>query len=170
VSCQTPVALAGQLEFVGRADTLIGTAKRNIVNYNYSQLVLLFNHHEKAEPTMAITGLHTLLYSSEVDAFRVAMRDVFEFPHVAFDNGFMIFDCPPATMEPHPGPPDFDVHSTDRVTHEVGFVCDEIEATVAELRAKGIEFRGEPKDEGWGKVIVMVLPGGVEMVLYEPND
>ncbi|HIG18123.1 MAG TPA: VOC family protein [Candidatus Handelsmanbacteria bacterium] len=102
---------------------------------------------------MAITGLHTLLYSSEVDAFRVAMRDVFEFPHVAFDNGFMIFDCPPATMEPHPGPPDFDVHSTDRVTHEVGFVCDEIEATVAELRAKGIEFRGEPKDEGWGKVI-----------------
>jgi len=31
---------------------------------------------------MAITGLHTLLYSSEVDAFRAAMRDVFEFPHV----------------------------------------------------------------------------------------
>ena len=119
---------------------------------------------------MAITGLHTLLYSSEVDAFRVAMRDVFEFPHVAFDNGFMIFDCPPATMEPHPGPPEFDVHSGDRVSHEVGFVCEEIETTVAELRAKGIEFRGEPKDEGWGKVIVMVLPGGVEMVVYEPND
>ena len=81
---------------------------------------------------MAITGLHTLLYSSEVDAFRAVMRDVFEFPHVAFDNGFMIFDCPPATMEPHPGPPEFDVHSGDRVSHEVGFVCDEIEATVAE--------------------------------------
>ena len=45
-----------------------------------------------------------------------------------------------------------------------------VDATVAELRAKGIKFRGEPKDEGWGKVIVMVLPGGVEMVVYEPGD
>ncbi len=49
-------------------------------------------------------------------------------------------------------------------------MCDDIEATVEELRAKGVEFRGEPKDEGWGKVIVMVLPGGVEMVVYEPGD
>ena len=119
---------------------------------------------------MPITGLHTMFYSSEVDAFRAVMRDAFELPCWDDGDGFMMFHCPPATMEPHPGPPDFDVHSTDRVTHEVGFVCDEIEATVAELRAKGIEFRGEPKDEGWGKVIVMVLPGGVEMVLYEPND
>ena len=52
----------------------------------------------------------------------------------------------------------------------MGFVCDDIDATVAELRAKGIKFRGEPKDEGWGKVIVMVLPGGVEMVVYQPGD
>ena len=119
---------------------------------------------------MAITGLHTLLYSSEVDAFRAVMRDVFEFPHVAFDNGFMIFDCPPATMEPHPGPPEFDVHPGDRVTHEVGFVCDDIDATIEELRAKGVGFRGKKMDMGWGHAIVMVLPGGVEVVLYEPGD
>ena len=73
-------------------------------------------------------------------------------------------------MEPHPGPPDYDVHPSDRTTHEVGFVCDDLVATVEELRAKGIEFRGEPIDEGWGVVIVMVLPGGVEMILYEPRD
>ncbi len=119
---------------------------------------------------MPITGLHTLLYSTEVDAFRAVMRDVFELPHVAFDDGFMLFDCPKTTMEPHPGPPEFDIHPTDRITHEVGFVCEDMEATVEELRAKGIQFRGEITDEGWGKTIIMVLPGGVEMLLTEPVD
>jgi len=49
-------------------------------------------------------------------------------------------------------------------------VCDDIDATIEELRAKGVEFRGEPIDMGWGVAIVMVLPGGVEMVLEEPRD
>ena len=118
---------------------------------------------------MAITGLHTLLYSTEVQAFREVMRDVFELPHVAFDDGFMIFDCPKTTMEPHPGPPEYDIHRGDRVTHEVGWICDDLEATMEELSAKGIEFRGEVKDEGWGKIVIMVLPGGVEMLMYEPG-
>ena len=30
----------------------------------------------------------------------------------------------------------------------------------AVLRAKGIEFRGEPENQGFGTVITMVLPGG----------
>ena len=47
---------------------------------------------------------------------------------------------------------------------------DDLNATIVELRAKGVEFRGEPIDKGWGVVIVMVLPGGVEVVLYEPGD
>ena len=119
---------------------------------------------------MPITGLHTIFYSSEVDAFRAVMRDAFELPYWDDGDGFMMFYCPPATMEPHPGPMEIDVPAAGPPTHAVGFVCDDIDATVAELRAKGIKFRGEPKDEGWGKVIVMVLPGGVEMVVYEPGD
>ena len=63
-----------------------------------------------------------------------------------------------------------EVHPGDRPTHELSFMCDDLDATVEELRAKGVEFRGEPIDKGWGVVIVMVLPGGVEMVLYEPRD
>jgi hypothetical protein len=35
------------------------------------------------------------------------------------------------------------------------------------LRAKGIEFRGEPQDQGFGIVTTMLLPGGVEVLLYE---
>jgi hypothetical protein len=48
-------------------------------------------------------------------------------------------------------------------------MCDDIGATMDELRAKGIEFRGEPVNRGWGIVVTMVLPGGLEMLLYEPR-
>ena len=119
---------------------------------------------------IAIIGLNTLLFSKEVEALHTAMRDVFDLPPEKDDRDYIHFDCPPARMELHTGPPDFGVPAAGEPTHAVSLVCDDMEATVEELRAKGIEFRGEPKDEGWGKVIVMVLPGGVEMVVYEPGD
>jgi Glyoxalase/Bleomycin resistance protein/Dioxygenase superfamily len=48
-------------------------------------------------------------------------------------------------------------------------MCDDLDATVAELRAKGIEFGGEPENQGFGTVMTMVLPGGVDMTLYQPR-
>jgi len=48
-------------------------------------------------------------------------------------------------------------------------MCDRIHATVAELRAKGIRIGGEPLDEGWGIAVMMTLPGGVQVMLYEPR-
>jgi hypothetical protein len=48
-------------------------------------------------------------------------------------------------------------------------MCDDLEATMAELRAKGIEFEGEPLDEGWGITTTMVLPGETRLMLYEPK-
>ena len=40
---------------------------------------------------------------------------------------------------------------------------------MAELREKGIEIRGEPQDQGWGIVTTMVLPGGLDVMLYQPR-
>ncbi len=48
-------------------------------------------------------------------------------------------------------------------------MCDDIGATVEELRSKGVEVRGVPEDEGWGITTMLVLPGGVEVMLYEPR-
>jgi hypothetical protein len=48
-------------------------------------------------------------------------------------------------------------------------MCDDVAATAAELRAKGVEVRGEPEDEGWGITVMLGLPGGVEVMLYEPR-
>jgi hypothetical protein len=48
-------------------------------------------------------------------------------------------------------------------------MCDDIAATVAELRTRGIEFRGEPEDKGFGIGVTMLLPGGAQLLLYEPR-
>jgi hypothetical protein len=46
-------------------------------------------------------------------------------------------------------------------------MCDDLEQTMAELGAKGIEFRAEPEEESFGITTTMMLPGGVEILLYE---
>ena len=48
-------------------------------------------------------------------------------------------------------------------------MCDEIEATVAELRAKGVEFAGEISEHNWGRLITMRVPGAGELGLYQPS-
>ncbi len=48
-------------------------------------------------------------------------------------------------------------------------MCDDIAETVADLRARGVEIRGEPTDQGYGIVVTMVLPGGLHVGLYEPR-
>lgn len=42
-------------------------------------------------------------------------------------------------------------------------------ATIDGLRAKGIVFRGELADDDFGTWVTMLLPGGVELMLYEPK-
>ena len=48
-------------------------------------------------------------------------------------------------------------------------MCDEIEATVAELESKGVEFTQPVSDEGFGRLTSLKLPGGGELGLYEPR-
>ena len=85
---------------------------------------------------------------------------MFGFDNVDVGDGWLIFGLPPAEMGVHPG---------DGPGHQVSFMCDDLTATMAELGAKGIEFAGEPKDEGFGITVTMILPGSVEVMLYEPR-
>jgi hypothetical protein len=109
---------------------------------------------------LPITGVHTLLYTPEDDALRDILRDVFGWHHVDAGDGWLIFALPPAEMGVHP---------SESPSHEVTFMCDDIEATVGELRAKGIDFEGEPKNQGFGVVVNMLLPGGLKVMLYQPR-
>jgi hypothetical protein len=109
---------------------------------------------------MGITGAHVLLYTSQPEELRAVLRDEIGWKYVDARDGWLIFALPPAELGVHPA---------ETPSHELTLMCDDLDATVAELRAKGIEFRGEPENQGFGIVMTMVLPGGVEMLLYEPR-
>jgi hypothetical protein len=111
---------------------------------------------------VAITGAHVLLYTPEPEALRATLRDVLGWPHLDAGDGWLIFALPPAEIGVHPS----DAGDTH---HELSLLCDDVGATVAELREKGIEVRGEPEDKGFGIGVAIVLPGGVEVLLYEPR-
>ena len=111
---------------------------------------------------MAITGTHALLYTQEADALRGVLRDVLGWSSYDAGDGWLIFDLPPGELGVHPSEPG-DTH------HELALTCDDIVATVSELRERGIEFREEPRHLGWGVGTTMLLPGGVEVLLYEPR-
>ena len=115
--------------------------------------------------SMAIIGAHVLLYSTEPEALRATLRDVFGWKHVDAGDGWLIFALPPAELGVHPaeGPAD------ESGTHQFTLMCDDIEATSRDLRAKGIVVKGEPVDEGYGITVMLSLPGGVEVQLYEPR-
>lgn len=115
---------------------------------------------------VAITGAHALIYTSEPEALRDLLRDVFEFEHVDAGEGWLIFALPPAELGIHPAQgPTFE----SGVRHQLTLMCDDIATTVDELRGKGVEVRSEPLDEGWGITTTLVLPGDVEVMLYEPR-
>ena len=115
---------------------------------------------------MAIIGVHALLYTSEPDAVRAILRDTFGWEHVDDGGGWLIFTLPPAELGIHPGEgPTFDAG----IRHQLTLMCDDIVATVQELKSKGLEIRGEPRDEGFGITTTLVLPGGLELMLYEPR-
>jgi predicted enzyme related to lactoylglutathione lyase len=115
---------------------------------------------------MAIVGAHVLLYTSEPEALRATFRSVFGWKHVDAGEGWLIFALPPAELGVHPAEgPTYE----SGVRHQFALMCDSITDTVRELAAKGVEVSGEPADEGWGITVMMRLPGGVEVMLYEPR-
>jgi predicted enzyme related to lactoylglutathione lyase len=111
-----------------------------------------------------IRGLHGLFYSSDAAATREFMRDALKLPFNDVGGGWLIFDLPEGDVGVHPtdGQPEAN-------THDVSFYCDDIAGTVADLRKRGVEFKQEPQDHGYGYVTYFTMPGGVEVQLYEPK-
>jgi catechol 2,3-dioxygenase-like lactoylglutathione lyase family enzyme len=108
-----------------------------------------------------ITGAHAVIFARDPDAVRGFFRDVLGFRSVDAGGGWLIFALPPAELAAHPAAEDG--------RHEVYLMCDDVEATVAELEGKGVEFSRPVTDEGFGLVTAIKLPGGGELGLYEPR-
>ena len=108
-----------------------------------------------------ITGVHTIIYSPKAEEVRAFFRDVLELPSVDAGGGWLIFALPPAEIAAHP--------STGATGHELYLMCDDIHATVAELRARGAGFAGPIEKQSYGLVTAIVLPGGGRLGLYQPT-
>jgi predicted enzyme related to lactoylglutathione lyase len=108
-----------------------------------------------------ITGVHAIIYTKDPDAVRAFFRDVLAFPSVDAGQGWLIFAVPPAELAAHP--------AGDAGHHELFLMCDDAHTTVDELKRKGVEISHPIRDEGFGLMTAIKLPGGGELGLYEPK-
>jgi hypothetical protein len=108
-----------------------------------------------------ITGAHAIIFSQQPDDVRAFIGDTLGFNSVDAGGGWLIFGLPPAEVAVHPaeGPSQYGLY----------LLCDDIDATVEELRARGVEFSKPISDEGWGLLTAIRLPGGGELGMYEPR-
>jgi len=107
-----------------------------------------------------LIGAHTILYSADAGATRDFLRDVLDLPSVDAGDGWLIFALPPGEVAVHP--------HDDPGRHELYLMCDDIDATVAELQAKGAQVSGPISERGWGRLTSLRIPGGVDVGLYQP--
>jgi uncharacterized glyoxalase superfamily protein PhnB len=106
-----------------------------------------------------IRGAHVILYSNGAEADRAFLRELLGLGQVDAGGGWLILQLPPAEVAVHPA------ESSGAV--ELYLVCDDVDATVAELGARGVTFAEPVSDQGWGRLTAIRLPGGGTVGLYE---
>jgi len=119
-----------------------------------------------------ITAIHTLIYSDDAKATRAFFRDVLGWKCVAeeFDKDWLIFRSGPSELGVHPTHSEWEGKAYDSPRHHsIALMCDDIENTVRELRAKGAQFRGPVQHHAYGHVIMMIVPGADDIQLYQPT-
>ena len=108
-----------------------------------------------------IIAVHALLYTRQAEIARTFFRDTLKLKSVDAGGGWPIFALPPTELAVHP--------SDGEQAPELYLVCDDVDRTVEELRAKGVEILRPISDQGWGRVTSIRIPGNVELGLYEPR-
>src|ERR1022692_2830208 len=115
-----------------------------------------------------ITAVYTLVYAEDAEAARAFFRDVLGWPYVDVHDGWLIFKTGPSELGVHPALDGGDARPAS-THHEISLMCDDIEQTVAELRAKGAEFAGGITAAGFGLTTMLEVPGAGQMMLYQPR-
>jgi predicted enzyme related to lactoylglutathione lyase len=110
-----------------------------------------------------IIGAHAIVFSEDAAAARTFFGETLGLRSVDAGGGWLIFALPPAELACHPTAPE------DSGRHELFLMCDDIEATVAELEAKGVELAAPISDAGFGRLTRIRVPGGGEIGLYQPT-
>jgi catechol 2,3-dioxygenase-like lactoylglutathione lyase family enzyme len=106
-----------------------------------------------------ISGAHMILFTPAVDATREFLRDALGLRSVDAGGGWLIFALPPAELAVHPA---------EHPSHELYLLCDDLAATIEKLSGAGASF-GPVKDERWGRIALMTIPGGAQLSVYQPS-
>ena len=91
-----------------------------------------------------INGMHAVVFSPEAEKVRDFFADVIGLSSVDAGGGWLIFALPPAELAVHP--------ADGESRHQLYLMCDDIGATLAELRARGAEVAQEVSDQRWGRL------------------
>ena len=111
-----------------------------------------------------IAATHALIYAEDAEAARAFFRDVLRWENVDAEDGWLIFALPPGELGVHPAD-----EQRPSGTHALFLMCHDIEQTVVDLEAKGVEFTMPITDAGFGLITHMKVPGSGEIGLYEPK-
>jgi hypothetical protein len=106
-----------------------------------------------------IYGAHVIINSTDAEADREFFRDVLHYPSVDAGHGWLIFALPPAELAVHPA---------ETASHELYFMCDNVEQFIQEMTARGVTC-SEVSVERWGRITRLTLPGGGTLGVYQPT-
>lgn len=107
-----------------------------------------------------------MFYSSDATGLRNFLRDKLGLKATDIGGDWLIFDLPEADLGCHPAD---ESHGAPSGTQDISFYCDDIETTVNDLKAKGVEFKHEIQDHGYGLVTHFLAPGNFWIQLYQPK-
>jgi hypothetical protein len=107
-----------------------------------------------------INGAHVIIESKDSDADRAFFKDVLGLAHVDVGDGWLIFGLPPSEIAVHP--------AKKSGRQEVFLMCEDVAAFVAAMKKRKLAC-DPPKDQGWGVLTAVTLPGGGKLGVYEPR-
>jgi len=107
-----------------------------------------------------IIGAHIMIQSTNDKADQAFLRDVLGFGSVDAGGGFFIYGVPPSEIA---------IHASDaNDNHQLFLMCDDVEAFVTDMTARGIATTA-PANRGWGTLCEVTLPGGGRLGVYQPH-
>ena len=112
-----------------------------------------------------IRGMHAMYYSSQAAELRTFLKEKLDLPATDLGGGWLIFDPPEADLGVHPA----ENGEPTSGSSDISFYCDNIDQTVSELKARGVEFTQEVQDHGYGLVSYFKVPGDFKVQLYQPK-
>ena len=107
-----------------------------------------------------ISGIHTIIYSQDAEADKAFLRDLLKLRYVDAGHGWLIFALPPSELAVHPS-------ETSR-HHELYLMTDDIHAFILHMKEHNIRC-GNVREERWGLLTALSLPGGGKMGVYQPK-